>query len=348
MEITNKKLLVLIIWLTFIFLKSQKLFAREGFNYTFESRLYKNMIEGSTTQAVLKDGLFNEENFIIEYNRTKNISPMEIKSAVNIRLTNDRQISGKDFEIRNYYFILSAAGGNFDLSLGNVYGNFSKYVLNRNVEGIVGKIKFAKTTFAPIWGQTQKAENNRSYQRVVYGFRVENSPTSKTKIGVSYLITADNPTSVFLDTTTFRREEGDVIGLDGSYEFGNWRVEGEAASAGYEEKNTSRTEKGVAYRIKTVYRKRNFRGEIEYEIANSSFNTLSGWAIKDRSITKSRIGYTFSNNLAGEFLYELTKNNISGFLPFGESASAPRLIINFTLPRKIDAYFSTQIGRAHV
>ena len=327
------------------FLNNQELFARDGFGYTFESRLYKNMIDGSTEQAVLKDGFFNEENFTIEYNRSKETSPVEIRSAVNLRLTNDRQASGKDFELRNYYFMLSGgAGGNFDLSLGNIYTQFSRYALNRNIEGIAGRIKFGKTSVIPVWGQTQKAENDRTYQRLAYGIRLENSPNSKSRIGFSYLTTADNPNSVSLDTTTFRREENSIMALDGSVAFGAWQLEGEAASSGYDEKNTSRSEKGIAYRLKAMYRKSNFRGEAEYEVADSSFNTLSGWAIKDRAVAKTRLGYTFSEKIAGEISYELSKNNVSGYLPFGESAASPAVMINFALPKnRMDAYLSTRM-----
>ncbi len=341
----KKKTLIFLLFLSVMFCLSKSyLYARDGFSYIFESRIYKNIISGSTEQAVLKDGFFNEENFIVEYNRSRETSPVEIKSAVNLRLTNDRQTSGKDFELRNYYFMLTAGGGNFGLSLGNVYNQFSKYVLNRNVEGISGYLKFGKTVIAPVYGQTQKAENDRAYQRIAYGFRVENSPTSKTKIGLNYLTTADNPNSVSLDTTTFRREEGNIISIDGSAFIGAFRFEGEVASSGYDEKNTARSEKGLAYRIKSMYRKNDFRTEVEYEVADSSFNSLSGWAIKDRSILKARIGYTFSENWAADLSYEIMKNNVSGYLPFGESATSPALMINFALPKsKLDTYLSGRI-----
>lgn len=343
-----KKILVsFIVILIFNYLVfSQYRKSKDGFRFNLDSRVYTNLISGSTEQSVLKEGIFHEEALILEYNK-KFISGLNVKSGVSFRFTNDKQLSGNLPELRNYYFTMFAGDESYFLSFGNNYANYSKYVLGRNVEGLLGKVRYGNTLFIPVYGQITRAENDKNYQRIIYGVRSQTEFSNKLRFGINYLNTYDNKDSVKTDASIFSQEENSVVSIDGNLDFGKLYFEGEVAGSIYNELKKSVKENDVAYRIKGKYRYSDFRAEAEYEIVGTSFSALSGWAIKDRVITKVRSGYTFSQWLDTEVVYETYHNNLQNFLPYKEIASIPQINFNFVFGKIFDAQTNYKIRKVY-
>ncbi|MDI6757255.1 MAG: hypothetical protein QME32_04455 [Endomicrobiia bacterium] len=307
------------------------------FKFNIESRIYSNMLSGSTEQVVLKEGTFHEENLNLGYFR-KNQGGITIKAGAAARITSDRAVSKKDFDLRNYFFSIYDRNDKNSVTLGDSYVGFSKYTFSRNIEGISGALKFGRTSLTPVYGRTAKGENNVSYARMAQGARIERSFSERAKIGASYVSSSDDKSSVADDTAIFAREENAVTGFDGTFAAGRFSFEGEFASSDYKEQKSARRENDSAWHVKTIYRKPSVRVEGEYEVVGSSFNTLAGWAAKDRAITNARLLWNTAGWLDTDLSYETRRNNLNGALAYTETAAIPK--VAFTIAPSRAANFS--------
>jgi hypothetical protein len=316
--------------------------AAADFKFSVESRIYSNMISGSTEQAVLRDGLFHEENLNIGYLR-KTAGGVTIKSAVAARVTSDRAVARRDFEIRNYFISARDRDNTNSAVLGDSYVGFSKYTFSRNIEGLVGTLTFGRTAVIPVYGRTAKGENNVSYERSARGVRIQHSFTQKSRIGAGYVSSSDNKSSVSDDTSIFALEENTVSGFDGVFEAGRFIFEGEFASSDYNDQKSSGRESDTAWRVKTVYRKPALRAEGEYEVVGSSFNTLSGWASKDRAVAKTRLLWNTNPWLDTDMSYEILRNNLNGAQAYTESAVIPKIAFTIVPSGKTNFFLSHSV-----
>lgn len=311
--------------------------AAADFKFNIESRIYSNMISGSTEQAVLREGTFHEENLNIGYLR-KSQGGLTIKAGAAARVTSDRAVLKKDFDLRNYFLSIYDRDDKNSVTLGDSYVGFSKYSFSRNIEGLAGTLKFGRTSLMPVYGRTAKGENNVSYARTAQGARIERSFSERAKIGASYISSSDDKSSVADDTAIFAQEENAVMGFDGTFAAGRFTFEGEFASSDYKEQKSARRENDSAWRLKTIYRKSSVRAEGEYEVVGSSFNTLAGWAAKDRAVTKARLLWNTAPWLDTDLSYETLRNNLNRSRTYAESATIPK--IAFTIAPSRAANFS--------
>lgn len=312
------------------------------FKFNLESRLYSNMISGSTEQAVLREGTFHEENLNLGYFR-KNQGGITIKAGAAVRITSDRAVSKKDFDLRNYFFSIYDRNDKNSVTLGDSYVGFSKYSFSRNIGGLAGVLKFGRTSLTPVYGRTAKGENNVSYARTAQGARIEHSFAERLKIGASYVSSSDDKSSVADDTAIFAREENAVTVFDGTFAAGRFAFEGEFASSDYKEQKSARRENDSAWRVKTVYRKPSVRAEGEYEVVGSSFNTLAGWASKDRAITKARLLWNTAPWLDTDLSHETLRNNLNGALAYTETAAIPKIAFTIAPSRAANFFVSHSV-----
>ncbi|PKN01491.1 MAG: hypothetical protein CVU77_05180 [Elusimicrobia bacterium HGW-Elusimicrobia-1] len=316
------------------------------FKFNLESRIYSNMISGSTEQAVLRDGLFHEENLKIGYFR-KTDGGTSLKAGAAARLTSDSAVARRDFEIRNYFISAHDRSDKNSVIFGDSYVGFSKYTFSRNIEGIVGTLTFGHTAVIPVYGRTAKGENNVSYARTAQGARIESSFAERLKIGANYVSSSDDKSSVTDDTSIFAREENTVSGFDGTFGTGRFTFEGEFASSDYKDQKSAKREGDTAWRIKTIYRKPALRAEGEYEVVGSSFNTLAGWAARDRAVTKTRMLWNTSPWLDTDLSYEILRNNLNGALAYTESAAIPKIAFTIAPSGKTNFFLSHSVRTSY-
>lgn len=318
-----------------------------GVSLDLDSSVYTNMISGEESSSILREGSYSVHDLSMRY--TRDIEAVRIETGVSGRISDDIYESDERFRLNRWYVGLNSLGRplEYNLKVGNVYGELSDYTFSQALTGLSGYIQLRDFTLKPVYGTQHYAENNIRYRRDTLGLSAGQIITDRLSLSVNFAEVKDIEGSVKDDADIDALEENSVRSLDINFDPSrNISFSGSYAQSAYEEKKGSLKEEGEAYKIATGFLAGEFRMNADYEYASPSFNSLGGYAVGDRKRVGGVASYRLFNRAEVRVSYENFRNNLEGSLPYSTIVSVPSFssLINIRRGMSMEAGYRERIS----
>lgn len=296
---------------------------------TYVPTATNSSVSGESRRSFYQDGFYNRQDLVVNLNH-RGEDGVYLRAQLGTLYSDDPQLRAGGPVVRfPSAFVEVGQRDNFDVRVGQLPVNLSRYSFFRQVDGVRGRLLFpddlGRWSLEGVLSRAQTPRGLDRFQRTAHGARVGREFLFEDESFMDWLRVGANASWVSDQHGSLSQRErnglpvvnGQVTSFDLSARLrGGWQLDGEygfsqATVSGDNSVFGQGDFEGRAGRIGLRYFRGAWSGGADYERVSPGFRSLVGAAAADLERTNAYLGYSITPEIRLDGAWRTSRNNLS-------------------------------------